>query len=93
MIFIKPKKGKKKKNLHQVLASGLKYKYADFITEKKISTTFLHQVLQMTLELFHKNKTKTQKKINSVNGLLRHQRLFGETCTGSYQEEQCLARD
>ena len=52
---------------------------------KKISTAFLHQNLQMNLELFHKNKTKPRKKINSVNGLLGHQRLFTETYTKSYQ--------
>ena len=46
MIFIKPKKGKKKKNLHQVLASGLKYKYADFITEKKSQPHFFIRIFK-----------------------------------------------
>lgn len=68
MIFIKPKK-EKRRNLHQVLATLLKYKYADFITEK-ILIVFLHQELQLNLELFHTSirkkieQNKTQKKKN-----------------------------
>lgn len=49
----------------------LKYKYADFITEK-ISIVFLHQELQLNLELFHtsiRKKTKQNKNPEKKNKL------------------------
>lgn len=67
MIFIKPKK-EKRRNL--VLATLLKYKYADFITEK-ISIVFLHQELQLNLELFHTSiRKKTKQNKNPENNKL-----------------------
>lgn len=62
MIFIKPKKEKKKRGIYiKFLATLLKYKYADFITEK-ISIVFLHQELQLNLELFHTSIRKETKQ-------------------------------